>query len=131
MARLRYVAGDQRPPLRISLENAGSPIDVSDGGATVRAYIREAGSTTLKDTLTGVKSTGLLTAVDDDTGEWTVDTTAPYDVAGAGGIVLFYPDSGTFDTAGTYQVEYEIDWGSSVTQTIYQVDTVTVRAQIG
>lgn len=131
MAVLQYVQGDSRPAIRVSLEEAGAPIDVSSGSITVRAYIRSVGSTTLKDTLVGTKSTGLLTAVDADTGAWTVNASAPYDVAGVGGIVLFYPNPTTFDAAGQYEAEYEIDRGGGVKQTVNQVDRINVRAQIG
>ena len=44
-----------------------------------------------------------------------------------GGIVTFQPSATTFDTAGAYEVEYEIDWGSSIKQTIYATDPVLVR----
>jgi hypothetical protein len=128
---LRYVQGDSRPAIRVSLELAGAPIDVSAGGTTVRAYIRLVGQTTLKDTLVGTKSTGRLTAVDSDTGAWTVDTTAPYNVAGVGGIVLFNPNPTTFNQAGQYEAEYEIDLGGGIKQTVNKVDRINVRAQIG
>lgn len=127
MTRLRYVRNDRLPSLRISLELGSSPVDVSAVGVTVRAHVRVSGSATLKETLTGTKQIGRRTAVDADTGQWTVNTAAPYDVAGVGGIVTFQPSATTFDAAGTYEVEYEIDWGSSIKQTIYATDQVLVR----
>ena len=131
MARLNYVQNDQRPALRISLEAGSLPIDVSAVGVSVNAYVRLAGQSALKATLAGVKSTGRRTAVNADTGEWTVSVAAPYNVAGVGGIVLFNPTAACFDTAGQYEIEYEIDWGAGVKQTIYQKDQVNVRAQVG
>lgn len=131
MSHVNYVQGDSFPVLKVSLESAGAPIDVSAGGTTVRAYVRAKGATALKDTLNCVKSTGRLTAVDDTTGAWTVDVTAPYNVAGVGGIVLFYPSATTFDAAGQYEVEYEIDYGGGVKWTVFVKDLVNVRAQVG
>lgn len=131
MAHLKYVQGDSLPQLKVSLESAGSPIDVSSGSITVRAYVRKAGETGLKATLGGVKSTGRLTSVDEETGAWTVDVTAPYNVAGVGGIVLFPPTPTTFDESGQYEVEYEIDYGSGSLWTVFVKDIVTVRPQVG
>lgn len=129
MSTIRYVAGDRRPYLRISLESGSSPVDVSAGGVTISAYVRVSGSTTIKDTLTGAKTAGRLTSVDANTGEWTVNTAAPWTVAGSGGIVTFAPSATTFNASGTYEVEYEINWGSGILQTVYAVDKVLVRDQ--
>ncbi len=131
MAVLQYVQGDSRPAIRVSLEEAGAAIDVSSGSITVRAYIRVVNSATVKDTLVGTKSTGRLTAVDDETGAWTVNVAAPFNVAGVGGIVLFNPSPSTFNLPGVYEAEYEIDYGGGVKQTVNRVDRINVRAQIG
>jgi len=129
MARIKFVRNDQRPGLRISLEKGSSPIDVSAGGTTVRAHVRLAGQSAIKATIDGTKSSGRRTGFDTDTGDWIVSTASPWDVAGAGGIVIFFPDATVFDQAGEYQVEYEIDWGPIVgKQTVYETDTVLVRA---
>ncbi len=128
MARIRYVRNDQRPGLRVSLELGAAPIDVSAGGVTVRAHVRLKGESAIKASIVGVKSTGRRTACDPDTGEWTVDTSGSWAVPGAGGIVIFQPGADVFDQAAAYEVEYEIDWGGSVKQTIYEVDQVLVRA---
>lgn len=131
MAVLRYVQGDSRPYIRVSLEESDTAIDVSSGSITVRAYIRAVGSTTLKDTLVGAKSTGRVTAIDCDSGAWTVNESAPFNVAGVGGIVLFSPSLTTFDTPGQYEIEYEIDRGGGIKQTVFEVQKINVRAQIG
>lgn len=129
MALLHYVQGDTDPPIRTSLELSGSPIDVSAGGVTVRAHIRVLGQTTLKATLIGTKSTGLLTTVDEDNGAWTVDTNPPYNVAGFGGIVLFSPLPTTFDLVGMHEAQYEIDYGGGRKLTILKTDRIKVVPQ--
>ena len=77
MTRLRYVRNDRLPALRISLKLGSSPVDVSGVGVTVRARVRESGSTTLKETLTGTKQLG-RTAIDADTGSGPSTRPRPY-----------------------------------------------------
>jgi hypothetical protein len=124
-----YVQGDTKPPLRRSIAHAGKPVDLST--ATVRAYVRIAGQPTIKETLVGVLSTGRLISVNDETGEWTVDTAPPYNVAGVGGIVAFNPTTTTFDVADSYELEIEIDYGAGQKQTVQKVERLRVRPQIG
>lgn len=128
MARIRFVRNDQRPALRVSLELGAAPIDVSGVGVSVRAYVRLKSESTVKATMVGIKSTGRRTAIDPDTGAWTVDTSGGWATPGAGGIVIFQPSADVFDQAGAYEVEYEIDWGGGIKQTIFEIDQVQVRA---
>lgn len=132
MSTINYVQNDQRPPLRVRLHNGkiadgATPIDVSYSGVTVRAHVKFNG--VLKESLVGQKMSGHLLSVDRRTGIWEIDTNAPYNVPGIGGIVVFPPSATTFDTPGTYEVEYEIDYGSGVTQTVFKTDIVNVREQ--
>lgn len=128
MSTIRYVQGDQRPALRLRLQSAdGSPIDISAFGIVVRAHVRFDGQ--FKETILGSRVSGTVVSVDRRTGAWEVDTTPPYDLPGKGGIVVFMPTPTTFNQPGDYEVEYEIDWGSGVKQTVYQADRVNVREQ--
>lgn len=132
MAVIKYVQND-RNPLRHLLfrgasADAGVPIDVSPVGVSVRANIAFDGA--LKEAIVCAKSPGLYKGEDRRTGLWVVDSTAPYDVAGKGGIVLVYPSATTFDQPGVYTVEYEII-ASGLSETVQEVDEVHVRKEIG
>lgn len=132
MAVIYFTQNDTLPAIRTWLHqgkvvDGALPIDVSQ--ATVRANIGFDG--VLKDTIVCLKAPGLYQGEDKRTGLWnTPIVTAPYNVTGAGGIVLMYPNAATFNKVGVYQVEYEITFPGGV-QTIYQTDEIHVRPQLG
>ena len=134
MATILWTQNDTMPAIRTWLHqgkcvDGALPIDVSAAGTTVRANIGFDGA--LKETILCVKAPGLYQGEDKRTGLWAaVNVLAPYNVAGAGGIVLLYPNATTFNKVGMYQIEYEIVSAAGL-QTIYKTDEVQVRQQLG
>lgn len=116
---LELVAGDSLPALTFTLRDSNTaasgavldpnepttwdPIDVT--GASVALKIREVGSTTLTDTLTG-------TIID-----------------GPAGVVAVEFDVTTFADAGTYEGELEITFSGGGIQTIVDLIKFKVRAE--
>lgn len=139
MSTINYVRNDRLPALWVALtlpgidaNTPGDPIDVSDAGVTVRAHVTTKSTGVLKESLVGTKTTGKVTGYT-GTGSRrrpTVSTDAPYDTAGKGGIVQFFPSATTFDTEGDYEAEYEITWGDGKKQTVYEKDTIKVRKDL-
>ena len=119
--RIRLVQGDTRPQIVASLQTKlGTAIDCT--GATVRMYFRAEGTTAVLATLNGTLLTGYLNA------DGTVTTTAPYNVAGAGGRASFnWPVGALNVAAGPYEGEIEITFADSTVQTVYDLVKFKVR----
>lgn len=116
--RIKLVTGDTpQIPISITDPATGLPIDLSS--ATVALKVRTVGGT-LKATVACTLLTGRVR--DDDT----IDTTAPYNVAGAGGRCQANCDATVFDAAGEYEAEVEVTIGSVIT-TPYRVHKISVR----
>lgn len=120
--RIKLVQGDTRPQIVISLKNQlGEAIPCT--GATVKLYFRAEGSTTVLQTIIGALLTGF---VNDD---GSINTAAPYNVAGAGGRASFNWPAGALNVeAGNYEGEVEITFGDGTIQTVYDVLKFKVRA---
>ena len=128
MPTLNYVQSDTRPFPTFSLfitkpDGTREPIDVSGAGVTVRMHVRRAGDTTLKETLLGTKAIGWL----EDDG--TLTTSGVYAAPGKGGQVEFPLNPTTFDAAGSYEAEIEIQYADGTVQTVYGTQTFSVRQQ--
>jgi len=126
-SRIKLVQNDTQPPLVVSLKQKPSddPLDFSNASDVVRLKMRELGSTTLQETVVGTKLTGFLKA------NGTIDTDAPYNVAGAGGRVQFEwagTDALTGD-AGRYEGEIEITYADGTVQTVYEELRFTIREE--
>lgn len=126
-----YVQGDSNP-IKVLLfrgrsEDAGQAIDVSDAGVTVRANISYKG--TFKQTIVCTKLPGKYKGTDSRSGLWSVDTAAPFNVGGKGGIIAVYPSPTTFNEAGVYDMEIEIVW-PTYNETILKKYQVNARPQI-
>lgn len=122
--KIRLVQGDTKPYVTLSLNSVvdGRAIDVS-GAATVVMKFRKVGSSTLTDTITCTKLTGRLME------DGSVQTAAPYDVAGAGGRVQVQWNSLTLATAeGDYEGEVIITFADGTIQTVYDRLKFRVRA---
>jgi hypothetical protein len=123
--KIKLVRGDTKPQLKVVVidTDTGVPVDIS--GSTARLYFRAAGATTLQATVVGTLVTGLETT-DPNTGAPIVNTSAPYDVAGAGGRVVFQWGPGDLDcAAGDYEGEIEVSFGDGSKQTVY--DTLSFK----
>lgn len=120
--RIKLVQGDTRPQIVISLKtSSGAAIDCT--GATPRMYFRSEGSTTLLQTIVGTLLTGF---VNDD---GTITTSAPYNVAGAGGRASFSWPAGALNVdAGNYEGEIELTYADQSIQTVYELIKFKVRA---
>lgn len=129
-AKIKLVKDDTGPPIVASITNKnvvtstnplGVPINLT--GATVVMFFRAVGSTTIKSTLTGTLLTGRV-----QSDGITIDTAAPYNVAGAGGRVSFAFQATTLDTAGEFEGEIQITNADTTIQTVYDKYKFTVRA---
>jgi hypothetical protein len=122
---LRFVQGDTRPPLAVSIRTkTGDPVDVSDTLTTLVLKVRALGESVVKDTVSGTKVAGLL--LEDNQ---TLDTSGAYAVPGAGGQVEFRWNPTTLDTAGSFEGEIEITFNDGTIQTVYDVVRFKVRPQ--
>jgi hypothetical protein len=120
--RIRLVQGDTRPQVVISLKNQLGQAIPCNGGS-VKFYFRAEGSSTVLATITGTLLTGFL----NDDGS--INTAAPYNVAGAGGRASFNWPTGALDvSAGNYEGEVEITFADGTIQTVYDVLKFKVRA---
>lgn len=114
--KIKLVQGDTKPALVVSLtdETSGQPLGLN--GATVRMYFRAVGSTTILATITGVLLVGALNS------DGTVNSSAPYNVLGAGGRCQFLWGSTDLNQpAGDYEGEIEITYGDGTVQTVYDL----------
>lgn len=100
------------------------PLDVSASGTTVVFRMRAVGGTTLKATVSCSKLAGVV----NKKGE--IETIAPYNVAGAGGIVQVDWSSGSVDTAGEYEGEFLVTLESGKPLTLYNLLRVSIRAAL-
>lgn len=122
--RIKLVQGDTRPVVTVQLADDAGPIDLSNPGTSILLKFRAEGSTTLIVELEGTKLTG-------HEADSTLDTAAPYDVAGAGGRCQFsWADSTALDgDAGNYEAEIEITFADGTVQTAYNLLKFKLREQ--
>ena len=114
--KIRLVQGDTKPAIIVSLtdEVSGAPIGLNT--ATVRMYFRSLGETEILATLTGTLLAGRVTD------EGTVDSSAPYDIPGAGGRAQFsWGSTDLARPAGDYEGEIEITYADGSKQTVYDL----------
>ena len=129
--KFKMVQNDQMPEVWLSLTDdiTKDPIDVSDVGTAVYAYIREVGQKTIKDTLVCDKLPGVVIAVDEDTGAQTISVLPPYDIPGRGGRVALIWNEDTLDTPGTFQAEISVVFSDTRPMTWYDVLQFNVREE--
>jgi hypothetical protein len=120
MSRVKVVRNDTRPRTFSLLDGNGNPLDVS--GSTTLFKLRPAGSTTVKASVPCTLLTGKM--LEDGA---TIDATAPYNVAGAGGRVRVDWTPTALDTAGEFEGEFEVTYADSSVETVYELVKVTIR----
>jgi len=125
MGTLHIVIGDT-PQIVLSIRDdtvrSQPPVDLSDAQTAVALKVRKVGSTNA----VSVACTKLTGAVDRD---GSIDTSAPYDVAGAGGRCVADCDASVFTEAGKYEAEAEVTFGASGrVVTVYELVSILVRA---
>lgn len=125
--KIPLVQGDTRPQLVMSLtdESTGRAIDLSGAGTTIRMLFREVGADSAKAIMPCYPIAGYR---DPQTGE--VSYAPPYDVAGKGGRVVMDWSADALDTAGEFEGEVEVNFGSGWVQTAFRMQKFTVREQI-
>lgn len=117
--RLKLVTGDTpQIPISITDPATGLPVDLTS--ASVLLHVRPVGGA-LKASVACTLLTGRVR--EDDS----IDTAAPYNVAGFGGRCQASCPSTVFDVAGEYEAEVEVTIGSVIT-TPYRVNKITVRS---
>ena len=121
--KIKLVQGDTRPTLVVSLtdQNTGLPISIS--GSTPVLKFRASGSTTVKATLTGILLPGIVLS------DGTVNTNAPYNVAGSGGRCAFGWTSTALDTSGSFEGEIQVTFSDSTIQSVFDLLKFTVREE--
>lgn len=117
---VKLVRNDTRPRTFSLLDGNGAALDIN--GATVLFKLRAAGSSVVKATNPCTLLSGRL--MEDGV---TVDTTPPYNTAGAGGRVRVDWTPTALDTAGEYQGEFEVTYGDGSVETVYELVKVTIR----
>lgn len=122
--RIKLVQGDTRPQLLLSLtdEVTGAPIDLT--GANVSLKIREMGAAVVKETLPAYLITGKVLE------DGSIDYTAPYDVAGAGGRLAVNWTATSLDTAGEFEGEIEVVFADTTIQTPFEKLRLRIREQL-
>jgi hypothetical protein len=129
--KFKMVQFDTLPEVWLSLTDdiTSDPIDVSDVGTAVYAYIREVGSKVVKDTLVCDKLPGVVIRIDEETGAQTISIVPPYDTPGRGGRVAIIWNEDTLDTPGTYQAEISVQFSDDRVMTWYDLLQFNVREQ--
>lgn len=120
---INLVQNDTGPAIVVQLtdDSTGLPVDLSAGGTSGILQFRMSGTTTLKDTLTGVK----LPYFQRDDGSF--DTT--YAANGSGGRMSFSWSSTSLNgTPGGYEGQVQITFAGGVVQTVYDIIKFTLRA---
>lgn len=123
-SKIKLVKDDTGPQIVFSLKDAFTeePIDLSNVGTTLTFFFRAVGSTTLKDTITMAKLTGLQ----NDDGS--ITSTAPYDTAGRGGRCSVPWNATSLDTVGEFEGEIQITFNDGTVQTVYDIQKFSIRA---
>jgi hypothetical protein len=117
------IVKDDTPSIVINLrDNFDNPVDVSAVSTDVNFKVRLAGSTSVKATVVCTKAIGLEDV------DGTIDVSAPYNVAGAGGKVVAMCPNTVFDVAGSYESEIEVSYNSGTSiKTVYKTVRIIVR----
>lgn len=128
---VRLVQGDTKPPMVVNLTtetiNASTgttstqPLDVRD--STVVLKLKKVGETSVYDTVVGA----LLEGYEQPDG--TIITTAPYNILGAGGRVIFGWNVESLADAGEVDGEISITFPDDTIQTAYNTVRLSIRAQ--
>ena len=123
-SKIKLVKDDTGPQIVFSLKDAFTeePIDLSNVGTTLTFFFRAVGSTTLKDTITMARLTGLQ----NDDGS--ITSTAPYDTAGRGGRCSVPWNATSLDTVGEFEGEIQITFNDGTVQTVYDIQKFSIRA---
>lgn len=123
--KIKLVRGDTRPQIKSIIKGGTSGAPISLVGATVRLYFRAAGAATLQATLTGALQTGL------EADDGSVNTGAPYNVAGAGGRVIFpWAAADLLCEPGDYEGEIEVIFADGSKQTVFELLKFKLRADL-
>lgn len=104
MPKLLSVQSNTAPPIVLTLQRSGSPIDVT--GCTVSLIINLNGTVI-------------------NTGHQTCALTTP-----ASGIVTYTTNAADFTTAGLYNCEVKIVYGDGTVETLYQKFQISVRSKL-
>lgn len=128
---VRLVQGDTKPPMVVNLTTestvtatggtTSTPLDVRD--SVVIMKLKRVGETLVYDTVTGT----LLEGYEQEDG--TVDTTAPYNIPGAGGRVIFGWNEASLEQAGEVDGEISVTFIDDTIQTAYNTVRLSIRPQ--
>lgn len=121
--RFKFVQNDTSPQLMLTLTDENDdPINLV--GATVELQIREEGGDAVKAVRPCTLVPGRLTLAE------TIDTAAPFDVAGRGGRAYATWSADTWDTPGFYEAEVEVTYSDGSVETSFDTIKFEVREQI-
>ena len=123
--KLKLVQGDTLPQPKAVITDSTTGLPVNLAGGSAHMYFRAVGASTLLATVPGV----LLTGLELDDGS--INTTAPYNVAGYGGRVAFVWGATDLNIpAGDYEGELQITFADGGVQSVYELMKFKVRAQM-
>lgn len=128
---IRLVEGDTSPPLYVTVmkesvnqvtgESSLSALDISNSTPYLKLRIK--GQTEVHDVITGVLLDGM------EMSDGTINTTAPYNVLGAGGRVVFFWNNDSLSFVGDGEGEIEIVYNNGDVLTGYNLLRFRLRAQ--
>jgi hypothetical protein len=121
--KIKLVQGDTKPNLIVNLTDQTTGLPIGIVGATPRLKLRASGSSTISATLIGTPIAGFLQE------DGTVNSNAPYNVAGAGGRCVFAWTTDSLAVAGDFDGEVEITFSDGSIQTVYDLLKFKIRDQ--
>lgn len=123
-AKIKLVQGDTRPQIKVVISDDTTGELVNVNGAQIRLKYRASGTDAVLATMNGVALPGR------ELEDGTIDTTAPYNLAGVGGRVAFQlAAAATNQDPGQYEGEIEVTFADGTIQTVYAPLKFTLRAQ--
>lgn len=127
--QVNLVQNDTLPSIFVVID-AGEGSEVLDlSGVIARMYFVPVGETQIKATIVGETVPGLLVEADD--GTVTLDETAPYNVAGAGGRIRFDWSPGDLSDPGYFDGEIEVTFPTGSSLTAFNKIRFYVRPEAG
>lgn len=121
--KIKLVQGDTKPNLIVNLTDQTTGVPIGIVGATPRLKLRQSGSSTISATLVGTPIVGFLQE------DGTVNSDAPYNVAGAGGRCVFAWTTESLAVSGDFDGEVEITFSDGSIQTVYDLLKFKIRDQ--
>lgn len=123
--KLKLVQGDTLPQPKAVITDSTTGLPVNLAGGSALMFFRKAGASALLASVPGALLTGL------EAEDGSVNTAAPYNVAGFGGRVAFvWGATDLAIPAGDYEGEVQITFADGGVQSVFDLVKFKVRAQM-